>query len=510
MGPLTPSGGPLASGLASVKTCGLWGLEAQLVAVEVDVAAGLPAMHVVGLPDPAVQEARERVRAAIRNSGFEFPPRRITVNLAPAERRKEGSGFDLAIAVGVLRASGQLPSANSGPLLLGELALDGSVRRVHGCLPRVAHAVARGLSDVIVPTDNIAEAAAVQEAQCRGASTLRDVVAHLSGESLLPVAAPTAPAAQGWESDVDFADIAGQESAKRAVEIAAAGGHNLLLVGPPGTGKTLLARAFPALLPAFTSRERFEASLVHSVAGLLSRDRPLLTSRPFRAPHHTLSAIALVGGASPPRPGEVSLAHRGALFLDELAEFRPSALEAMREPLEEGRITISRGGNSATFPARTILLAAMNPCPCGFYGDAERECRCLPEQVKRYRARVSGPLLDRIDLRVGVPRISPADMRAASGEHSALVRGRIEAARARMRERGVLSNAELPLGQVRRLGALGGEAEALLDRAITRDHLSSRGYHRVLRVARTIADLAGASEISVRHLAEAIAFHREV
>lgn len=507
---MTASETRAAHGLASVRTCALWGLEAQLVAVEVDVTAGLPAMHVVGLPDPAVQEARERVRAAIRNSGFEFPLRRITVNLAPAERRKEGSGFDLAIAIGVLRASGQLPSPVFDALLLGELALDGSLRRVHGCLPRVAHAVARGVSEIVVPLENAAEAAAVEQAQCRGASSLRSVVAHLSGESLLPVAPTTALPCEEAGAEVDLADISGQESAKRAAEIAAAGGHNLLLVGPPGTGKTLIARAFPALLPTFTPRERFEASLIHSVAGLLSWDRPLLANRPFRAPHHTLSAVALVGGASPPRPGEISLAHRGALFLDELAEFRSGALDAMREPLEEGRITIARGGASATFPARTILLAAMNPCPCGAYGDPERDCRCLPEQVKRYRARVSGPLLDRIDLRVGVPRVTPTDMRAVGGEPSAEVRDRIEKARARMRERGVLCNAELPLAQVRRIGALRGDAEALLDRAIARDQLSSRGYHRVLRVARTIADLEGASEISTRHLGEAIAFHRDV
>lgn len=496
--------------LATVQACALWGLEAQLVSVEVDISAGLPGVHLVGLPDPAVQESRERVRAAIRNSGFEFPLRRITVNLAPAERRKEGAVFDLAIAIGVLEASGQLSTPTVDTLLLGELALDGSLRRIHGCLPRVAHAAARGVTDVIVPMDNIAEAAAVEQVRCRGASTLREVVAHLSGETLLPVAAPVPVPFEEATTDVDLADIAGQESAKRALEIAAAGGHNLLLVGPPGTGKTLLARAFPSLLPSFTPRERYEASLVHSVAGLLSRDRPLLVRRPYRSPHHTLSAIALVGGASPPRPGEVSLAHRGALFLDELAEFRPNALEAMREPLEEGRITIARGGASATFPARTILVAAMNPCLCGFHADPERECRCLPEQVKRYRARVSGPLLDRIDLRVGVPRVTFAKMRAADAERSAVVRHRIEIARARMRARGVLANVELPLAHVRRLTVLGGEAEHLLDRALARDHLSARGYHRVLRVARTIADLDDADEISGTHLAEAIALHRDV
>lgn len=499
---------PSSIGLASVRTCALWGLEAQLVTVEVDVAAGLPAVHVVGLPDPSVQEARERVRAAIRNSGYDFPLRRITVNLAPAGRRKEGTGFDLAIAVAILRASGQLE--DDAPLLLGELALDGTLRPVRGCLPRVARAVESGVLDVIVPQDNAAEAAVVEGARARGAATLREVVEHLTGGRPLPsVTAPPATTAPP-RPDVDLADIAGQDSAKRALEIAAAGGHNALLVGPPGTGKTLLARAFPALLPSFTARERFEASVVHSVAGLLSRDAPLLGARPYRAPHHTLSAVALVGGASPPRPGEVSLAHRGALFLDELAEFPVAALEALREPLEEGRVTIARAGASATFPARTILVAAMNPCPCGFYGDPERDCRCLPEQVARYRARISGPLLDRIDLRVGVPRVPPRDLRDEGGVRSAVVRARIEAARERMRARGVLCNAELPLARLRRCARVGEDAEALLERAVARDRLSARGYHRVLRVARTIADLEGAEAIATPHLAEAIALHADL
>ncbi|TMD58540.1 MAG: ATP-binding protein [Chloroflexi bacterium] len=498
-----------ARGLATTRACALWGLDAQLVRVEVDVAPGLPSMHVVGLADAAIREARERVRSAVRNSGFEFPLRRITVNLAPADRRKEGTGFDLAIAVGVLRASGQLQST-ADPLLVAELALDGSLRPVRGCLPRVAAAAARGVDEVVVSRENASEAAAVDTLAVRAARTLREVVAHLDSTAPI-VGEPAAPLGEDTSGgEVDFADIAGQASARRALEIAAAGGHNVLLVGPPGTGKTLLARAFPGILPAFTPRERFEASVVHSVAGLLGPDRPLLAARPYRAPHHTLSAYALVGGASPPRPGEVSLAHRGALFLDELPEYPAAALEALREPLEDGRITISRAGAAATYPARTILVAAMNPCACGFFGDAERECRCLPEQVARYRARISGPLLDRIDLRVGVPRVQAAALRSVSAEPSHAIRERVEGARRAARARGVLANAELPLSALRRWSRLSDQTHALLELAVAKDRLSSRGYHRVIRVARTIADLESSAEIAELHLAEALSLRREL
>ena len=500
-----------ARGLATAQACALWGLEAQLVRVEVDVSPGLPSMHVVGLADTAVRESRDRIRSALRNSGFEFPLRRITVNLAPADRRKEGTGFDLAIAIGVLRASGQIAAhGDADPLLIAELALDGSLRPVRGCLPRVASAATQGAREAIVASANAAEAAAVDGIAVRAASTVREVVAHLDATAPIACVAPVVAADGPHDVEVDFADVAGQASARRALEIAAAGGHNVLLIGPPGTGKTLLARAFPGILPSFTPRERFEASVVHSVAGLLGPDRPLLAARPYRAPHHTLSAIALVGGASPPRPGEVSLAHRGALFLDELAEYPPPALEALREPLEDGRITISRAGAAATYPARAILIAAMNPCPCGFFGDADRECRCLPEQVGRYRARISGPLLDRIDLRVGVPRVEAAALRAGPAESSAAIRARVERARARARARGVLANVELPLSQLRRWSRLAGEAHLLLERAVAKERLSSRGYHRVIRVARTIADLDDGDEIAERHLAEALSLHREL
>jgi len=475
------------------------------VTVEVDVANGLPTFVVVGLPDAAVQEARERVRAAVRNSGYEFPLRRVTVNLAPAERRKEGTGFDLAIALGILRASGQLRS-DVGDLCFGELALDGALRPVRGTMPRVRHAVARGIRGVVVATDNAGEAAACGVAAF-GFASLRDVVEHLDGRiRVAPSAVP--PRAGEPSHEVDLADIAGQETPKRALEIAAAGGHNLLFVGPPGTGKTMLSRALPSILPPLDDDEAIAASTIHSVAGLADPRHPILTARPFRAPHHTASHLALVGGGSPPRPGEVSLAHRGVLFLDELAEFSPSVLDTLREPLEERSITISRAGGAATYPARFVLVAAMNPCPCGHWGDPVLECRCLPEQIDRYRARLSGPLLDRIDLRVHVPRVPYERLREDGRESSGAVQLRVLAARERMRRRiggpDGRVNADLSVAELKRHCAVEAETEGLLADAVRARRLSARGYHRVLRVARTAADLAGSERVRAEDVALAL------
>jgi magnesium chelatase family protein len=496
---------PPATSVARVASCALWGLEAALVTVEVDVANGLPAFNVVGLPDAAVSEARERVRAAVRNSGFDFPLRRVVANLAPAERKKEGSGFDLAIALGVLRATGQL-SADAGALCLGELALDGRVRPVRGVLPRVRGALGAGVTEVLCATENAAEAAAAG-ADAIGVASLREAVAHVSGEMRRAPAAVPPPAAPP-RAAVDLKDISGHETPKRALEIAAAGGHSLLLVGPPGTGKTLLARALPGLLPPLDPDEAVIASAVHSVAGLVDPAHPLLAARPFRAPHHTASHLALVGGGSPPRPGEVSLAHTGALFLDELPEFSRHVLDTLREPLEEGAITLSRAAAAATYPARVTLVAAMNPCPCGHAGDPQAACTCLPDAVERYHARLSGPLMDRIDLRVHVPRLAYEDLRDEGRETSQIVRERVLAARDRMRARldgtGRRTNAELTVADVRTHCRLDVAADALAHEAMRSRRLSARGVHRVLRVARTIADLAASERIRGEDLALAL------
>jgi magnesium chelatase family protein len=488
--------------VAKTLGCALWGLETALVTVEVDVANGLPQLAIVGLPDTAVQEARERVRAAIRNAGFEFPLRRVTVNLAPAERRKEGAGFDLPIALAILRATGQLRTDPDG-LCLGELALDGMVRPVRGTMPRVRRALAAGITRAYLPVENAGEAAALG-AESIPLRSLRAAVDHFDGRvRLAAVAAPPPACPPAWA--VDLADVVGQETPKRALEISAAGGHNLLFVGPPGTGKTLLARAMPSILPPLDPDEAIDASAVHSVAGLIDPERPLLVARPFRAPHHTASRLALVGGGTPPRPGEVSLAHAGALFLDELGEFHASVLDTLREPLEEGAVTISRAGGAATYPARFVLICAMNPCPCGMWGDPGAECTCLPDAIARYRARISGPLLDRIDLRVHVPRVPYERLRLDDRpEPSARVRERVCAARARMAGRGCRTNAELTVAGVKRHCRLDGDADALLADAMRLRRLSARGYHRLLRVARTAADLDGSDRIGADHVATAL------
>ena len=488
--------------VARTLGCALWGLETALVTVEADVSNGLPSFTIVGLPDTAVQEARERVRAAIRNAGFEFPLRRVTVNLAPVERRKEGSGFDLAIGLAILRATDQLKTDPDG-LCLGELGLDGTVRAVRGAMPRVRRACAAGVTRAYVAAGNAIEAAA-SGIETVAFDTLALAVAHLDGTirqaPLTPRAIDPAP-----YRGPDLADIVGQETPKRALELAAAGAHNVLFVGPPGTGKTLLARAFPGILPPLETADAMAVSAIHSVAGLIDPDRPILTAPPFRAPHHTASRLSLVGGGTPPRPGEVSLAHGGALFLDEIVEFAPKVLETLREPLEEGAITISRAGATATYPARFTLVAAMNPCPCGHAGDPAVPCSCLPDAIERYRHRLSGPILDRIDLRVHVPRIPYERLRdEPTAEPSAIVRARVIAARERMRARSARPNAELGTAALRRYCRLDDAADALIGAAMRTRRLSPRAYHRLLRVARTAADLAGRERITADDVSTAL------
>lgn len=494
--------------LALVRTRAADGLAAPEVGVEVHLANGLPAFNLVGLPDTEVREARDRVRAAILTSQFEFPQRRITVNLAPADLPKEGGRFDLAIAVGILVASGQVDGrALDGLELCGELSLSGELRAVRGVLA-VALAAKRAGRALVLAVPNAAEAALARGATVLPASGLLAVCAHLNGHAALVPQPATAPPLEAAAMP-DLADVRGQLQARRALEVAAAGGHSLLMFGPPGTGKSMLAQRLPGLLPPMSESEALESAALLSADGALDPAR--WGQRPFRAPHHSASAAAVVGGGAIPRPGEISLANHGVLFLDELPEFERRVLEALREPLETGSVTVARARRRAEFPARFQLVAAMNPCPCGYSGDPARACRCSPEQVARYRARLSGPLLDRIDLVVEVPALPHAELAAAvPGESSAQVRARVERAHARQLERQGMNNARMPAGQVDALCAPDEGGARLLAQAMERLRLSARGYHRILRVARTLADLAGEARPGAAQVAEAIQYRRSL
>jgi len=501
--------------LARIRSAAVLGIDAYPVDVEVDISNGLPSFSTVGLPHGAVKEGRERVSAALANAGFVFPLRRITVNLAPADIRKDGSALDLPIALGLLVASGQLPEgALCDTMVAGEIGLEGDLRPVRGVLSMALAARAAGSARLLVPLPNLAEAGVVQGLEVRGAATLAQVCAFLQGGPPLSTALVDLEHLMHERAaeTVDFADVRGQAAAKRALEVAAAGGHNILLIGAPGAGKTMLARRLPTILPGLELDEALETTRIHSVAGMLPADRALCVTRPFRAPHHTVSDAGLIGGGSSPRPGEVSLAHGGVLFLDELPEFRRNVLEVLRQPLEDGLVTLSRAALSLTYPARFILAAAMNPCPCGYHGDPTHPCRCNPLDVERYRARISGPLLDRIDIHLEVPAVPYQDLvGGAVEESSATVRQRVERARVIQRERfrgqrGVHTNASMSTRDLRRWCAISAPVESLLRTAVTRLGLSARAYHRVLKIARTIADLDGSAAIASSHVSEAIQY----